>query len=132
MIFDEMIGHTIEKIDGKVGDGTMTFHEAGGIRFVFSHQQDCCEEVQIEEIIGDLDDLIGSPLLMAEEDTNEEAPEDNPPDPDPLRVESFTWTFYRFETSKGHVDVRWLGTSNGYYSERVSFEKREGEEEADD
>ena len=31
------------------------------------HEQDCCESVYLEEIIGDLDDLIGSPITMAEE-----------------------------------------------------------------
>lgn len=58
---------------------------------------------------------------MAEEETNcEEHPPDYSPHP---YIDSFTWTFYRFATVKGYVTVRWLGESNGYYSESVSFMK---------
>jgi len=65
---------------------------------------------------------VGSPLTLAEESTSNT----NPGDYTPSRYqESFTWTFYRFATIKGYVDIRWLGESNGYYSESVGFVEME-------
>ena len=88
------------------GNDALYFEQEDGVRFVLTHIQDCCEDVEIESIDGDLDDLIGEPLLMAEEI---------------IKVDGDTWTFYKFATVKGYVTIRFYGSSNGYYSERVDW-----------
>jgi hypothetical protein len=93
-------------------------------KFVFEHSQDCCESVEIIDICGELNDLIGSPIVEACEVTRLA-------DPMEIASDSGTWTFYRFSTSKGTVTIRWLGTSNGYYSESVSYKVIESIEDVD-
>lgn len=109
-----MLGRTFVRVEGAVGDGELVLVAADGARFTFAHSQDCCEHVRIEDIVGDLQDLVGEPLLIAEEVSNADGPE-------PEYADSYTWTFYKFATRKGYVDVRWLGESNGYYSESVDL-----------
>jgi hypothetical protein len=112
----QMLGKTFVRVSGDVGGYEMTFETAEGQRFMFAHSQNCCESVDINDIVGDLQDLCGSPLLLAEEVEGE-----TPVDFDEMDHESVTWTFYKFATRKGYVDVRWLGESNGYYSESVDL-----------
>jgi len=111
----QMVGKTFSRVTGGVGAGEMVF-ENDSERYVFTHDQDCCENVDICDILGDLEDLVGEPLLMAEEVSGE-----IPADFNEAEYESVTWTFYKFATRKGYVDVRWLGESNGYYSESVDL-----------
>lgn len=112
-----MVGLTMREVIGGVGEGTLAFITTDGTRFELYHESDCCESVRIEDIIGDLSDLIGDPLVESEEISSEPEPELN------YQPESYTWTFYRFSTVRGTVTVRWLGESNGYYSEGVSFRR---------
>lgn len=111
----DMVGKTFTRVTGGVGDGEIVF-ENDTERYVFTHDQDCCENVDINDVVGDLSDLVGEPLLMAEEVSGE-----IPADFNEAEYESVTWTFYKFATRKGYVDVRWLGESNGYYSEGVDL-----------
>ena len=112
--FDELLGRTLYKAESDGEELTLYLSDNNYVRFY--HSQDCCESVYIESICGDLNDLVGAPVLVAEEVFNYEA--------EPLSAgeESYTWTFYKFATRKGYVDVRWYGSSNGYYSESVSVE----------
>ena len=118
--FAELVGQTIVKVE-IIHQREMVFTLENTERARLYHDQACCEDVLIEDISGNLDDLVGSPILMAEEATSNE----NPPGV-PVTVteyqESFTWTFYKMATIKGYVTIRWYGQSNGYYSECVAFD----------
>jgi len=118
---NELLGQTLAYVYGEIGDDQMELITKDGRIYLFYHEQDCCESVAIEDIIGDLSDLIGEPLTEAEEVTDRESIPEN--DTRHLMDESFTWTFYKFRTRKGSVTIRWLGESNGYYSEEVNFKR---------
>jgi hypothetical protein len=111
-IFDKMIGQTFDTVTGQRQGDEMVFTNTNGVH-TFYHNQDCCESVSIDTIDGDVSDLVGSPILMAEEVDNLDAPDRGD--------EFYTWTFYKFATAKGSVTVRWYGSSNGYYGEGVSY-----------
>ena len=116
-VYEELIGKIIIKIDKCVNDDNnednITFYLSNGEIYELCHYDDCCESVSIEDINGDLDDLIGYKLIQAEESYED----------DKNASESGTWSFYKFGTSKGYVTIRWYGTSNGYYSETASMNK---------
>lgn len=117
MEIKELLGKTLTKIDKE--DDRLTFHCESGESYAMYHSQDCCEGVSIDDINGDLKDLIGSPITLAEESESNE----NPDGVTKEYQDSFTWTFYKLATIKGYVDIRWYGESNGYYSESIDFEK---------
>ncbi len=111
--FGSLVGKTLARVD-PVDDVELRFILVDGSEYRMFHDQDCCETVRLEEIVGELADLVGSPILVAEERTSKDGPLCE-------SEESFTWTFYELATNKGSVTLRWYGSSNGYYSESVDF-----------
>jgi len=113
--FSELVGCVLSRVTVTTERDEVIFELADGRSFRLYHEQDCCESVNIEEIDGTIDenvlvDLVGPVVLATEESKDDEN-----------ASESGTWTFYRIGTVKGTVVMRWLGSSNGYYSEGVSF-----------
>lgn len=111
---DKLVGTTITNLSGLEEDSyEVVFKTDAGV-FTFYHDQDCCETVLLNDFEVDFD-LTGALILSAEEVVSEA--EDC--------YESGTWTFYKIETNKGGLWMRWLGESNGYYSESVSINFKE-------
>lgn len=109
----EIFGNTAVSITGmKNGSDEITIKFDNGKHVKFYHEQDCCEEVKVEDVCGDVEDLIGSPFLVARQAISKSETEQ----------ETSTATFYEFATIKGSVTVRWVGTSNGNYSESVKMD----------
>lgn len=118
---NELVGKVLTNITGNIGDDTMVFTCNNGEKYQMIYYNDCCASCDIEDICGDLQDLIGSPILKAEESTSEDNPKRTTVNIE--HQDSYTWTFYNLSTVKGSVTLRWYGESNGYYSESVTFEK---------
>ena len=109
--FSSLIGKLVHEI--KQTDEKLIFITDTGIYHLY-HDQDCCESVFLEDICGDLQDLIGHRICKAEEATSTAAKARN-------RDNGAMWTFYLLSSDKGGVTLRWHGESNGYYSVAVNL-----------
>lgn len=114
-------GKTITAIT-QIGGNRIEITTDDGKRYAMLHDQDCCESVTIYDITGDLQSLVGAPLVVSHEEADSEWPADVARQE---YTESFTWTRYFLETATAKVRIRWFGESNGYYSESVQIEEIE-------
>lgn len=110
----ELIGKTLILIEGMEQESeSIKFWASNGDTYEMYHDQCCCEHVWLEDVAGNVTDLIDTPILNVEVRTNTGNTEWG----------SSTYTYYTISTIKGYVDLRWYGESNGYYSESVDFVK---------
>ena len=137
MSIKRLLGKTLTDVSVNRDQDQIIFTCEDGVQYKMYHSQDCCESVTIEDINGDIKDLIGSPITLAKESASSELSADQQERKDKAEAEgeywwgdeSFTWTFYKLATVKGYVDIRWYGSSNGYYSENVDFVEIGSDEE---
>ena len=105
---EQLTGMTITAVVYKESDESLLIHLNTHVLEMI-HQQDCCETVYLADVVGSFEDLIGYPLLeVSETIVNNE-----------LIGESSTASYYNFRTIKASVQLRWVGESNGFYSEIV-------------
>lgn len=109
----DIVGKVIKDVE-KYGRDRIDFITECGDHYVMTHFQSCCETVELDELDGDLWKLEGGTIRTFNETTESGTGEWGA---------SITWTFYRIRTEGQFVHLTWRGSSNGYYSERVSFVK---------
>lgn len=117
---EQMLGKTMTRVvrsRGLESEESIEFTADNGWRWRMHHDPSEYARVFIDDIVGDLSDLEGSPIVAEEAFSSESSHSRLPPQA--VDDESYTWTFYKFATGKGYVTIRWYGTSNGYYSERA-------------
>ena len=119
MEIKDLIGKTLIKISVGEESTEILFYDNIGKIYKMYHEQNCCEKVYVEDICGEIEDLINSPITKASEDTNSKR---NSYDVDD-NEDMMKWTFYNIGTEKGSVTIRWYGESNGYYSVSVDMEE---------
>lgn len=124
-MFENLKNKTIIKVTGlEKYSKEIIMWTSDGYRYNMFHEQDCCESVTVEDIDGDTEDILNSQILLAEEVSNSLRNDE--------QFESATWTFYKLATIKGYMTIRWLGVSNGYYSESVTVTESKDLEETRD
>lgn len=105
---EQLKGMTITAVVYKEDDESLLIHLNTHVLEMI-HYQDCCETVYLADVVGSFEDLIGYPLLEVSETIVDTSSEDT----------SSTASYYNFKTLKSSVQLRWVGESNGYYSEIV-------------
>ena len=106
--FEQIQGMTITAVVYKESNESLLIHLNTHVLEMI-HHQDCCETVYLADVAGSFEDLIGYPLLEVSESIVDIA----------TAYTSSTASYYNFKTVKASVQLRWVGESNGYYSETV-------------
>lgn len=95
----------------------LVFKTSDGDIYLMAHDQDCCEEVYIDDVCGDFEDLLNEEILVADELSGDVTDEER------SIYGSCSWTFFHLATLHGDVTIKWFGTSNGFYSESANLYK---------
>jgi len=114
----KLIGRRIVTIEGLATNSEeVLITLSDGEKYVFYHDFDCCERVDLHDFELSSHTIAGGTILSAEVISGS----NSGVEPEGSYDQSWTWTFYKIETTKGGLWMRWLVTSNGEYSEEVSF-----------
>ncbi len=116
-------GRKVSAVSGmEIGSERAVIVFEGGSSLTLFHDPDCCESVEIADVTGDPEDLVGRHLVLCEcvQSTDEARARAAIARAGCFYEDSHTWTFYKLGSDGGYVTLRWLGWSNGYYSERVA------------
>ena len=116
--FKELEGRTLKDVINH--NHCMEFVFTEGPRVVQFHVQQCCEQVWLEDIDGDISRLIGQTIIQAEERD--------------ATTNKYKAYFYTIRTNLDSVTLRWFGDggdSGWYAAEAWTYELGENESAVD-
>jgi len=112
--FSELLGKTLLDIKIIQNDNQQEIHfivEDG--KYIM--MKDPNQDIRIKEIVGNLDDLIGSPIIKTDRSFSTGV----------IEWSEFwgisIWTFYELATKKGEVSIMWFGKYDENYSEYLDL-----------
>ncbi len=106
---DVLLGKTITHVQGlQVNSEEVILTTQCGNVYQMGHVQEGDEHISLYSLRGNLDDVLHTPIVSVDEDIDDDSC-DSPV--------SRTWTDYRIVTAKGAFSIRWLGISDGNYSD---------------
>lgn len=106
-------GETLISVEGaEVGKDEVIFKTKSGRTFRMFHSQDCCESVSITRVSSIYTSGEGITVNEAEEKIEADIPASESATRTTFIVNGGGWNGFFIE---------WIGESNGYYSESVSF-----------
>lgn len=110
----ELIGKKFDKVIRN--DDSLVFISKDGTSYSLHHEQDCCESVWLEDVVGDIEKhLPGNVILNAYESISDGEDDERCSD------FSCTWSFFTIRTAYDTFTIRFFGHSNGYYSETADL-----------
>ena len=112
---ENLKGEILTAVDIFNGDEIILTTQSGRRVKIF-HEQDCCESVGIEGPEGDWTPLLGKVLLECRHESEQFERE----------YGTETKTTLTFRVDDTTVVSKWIGESNGYYSEEVHIEELRG------
>ncbi len=108
--FNCLLGKKIKKIK-KINDDEIRFYTKNAEYRMYGDQE-CCENIYIDDICGDFKNIVKQEILLANESFQ------------PCFSNTLGWTFYNLATIKGTVTITWKGKANSpYYSLRAKLFK---------
>lgn len=114
MKFSELKGEVLDYIDVDPENDTILLTTRSGRKVLIHHRQDCCESVRIVDTIGEWRNIVGKVIVDAVHESKEVIGEHD-------CAYSRTDTDLIFRVDDATVISRWVGESNGYYSEDVDI-----------
>jgi hypothetical protein len=112
------VGRTVRSAKIKNANALyLTFTD--GLNVVLRHERNCCEQVDILDQWGDVEDIVGGQVVTFEARTRGYKPSKRSRGKTPRAEKNYT--FYEVRTTRGDLTLRWGHTNdNTHYGEEIT------------